>query len=265
MKLYIDNREPTDVINIIKSRLQTTEVVLGNLEIGDFIIKNNNDEIVMIFERKAHADLMSSIKDGRYNEQSFRLAQVPIHNHNIFYIIEGNIMNFCLKKTETQQKTLFSAMLSISYKKGFSLLHTNNSLETAEFIIRFAEKFESDKACESLRYREKELTETCKKEPEAEEPIAEEVAYSSVVKIAKKANITKDNIGEIMLAQIPGLSITVAQDIMAQYKTINNLINVLTAEPGCLDKFQVSCKKGEKQGKKKIGKNVVEKIKEFLL
>jgi len=260
MKLYIDNREPTDVINIIKSRFP--DVVLGNLEIGDFIIKNNNDEIVMIFERKAHADLMSSIKDGRYNEQSFRLAQVPIHNHNIFYIIEGNIMNFCLKKTETQQKTLFSAMLSISYKKGFSLLHTNNSLETAEFIIRFAEKFESDKAYESQKYREKETI--CEKEleGEAEEPVA---MYSSVVKIAKKANITKDNIGEIMLAQIPGLSITVAQDIMAQYKTINNLINTLKETPDCLDKFQVSCKKGEKLSAKKIGKNVVEKIKEFLL
>ena len=144
MKLYIDNREPTDVINIIKSRLQKTEIHLCNLEIGDFIIKNNNDEIVMIFERKAHADLMSSIKDGRYNEQSFRLNQTPISNHNIFYIIEGNIMNFCLKKTETQQKTLFSAMLSISFKKGFSLLHTIGPLETAEFIIRFVEKFESE-------------------------------------------------------------------------------------------------------------------------
>ena len=265
MKLYIDNREPKDVISIIQSRFP--DVVLGNLEIGDFIIKNNNDEIVMIFERKALADLMSSIKDGRYNEQSFRLNQTSISNHNIFYIIEGNIMNFCLKKTETQQKTLFSAMLSISFKKGFSLLHTIGPLETAEFIIRFAEKFESDKTYESQKYKKEleepykkeELTETCKKDLEPDE------VYSSVIKTSKKANITKDNIGEIMLAQIPGLSITVAQDIMSQYKTINNLINILTTEPECLDNFQVSCKKGTKQGTKKIGKNVVEKIKEFLL
>ena len=214
----------------------------------------------MIFERKALADLMSSIKDGRYNEQSFRLNQTPINNHNIFYIIEGNIMNFCLKKAETLQKTLFSSMLSISFKKGFSLLHTSGPLETAEFIIRFVEKFESNPEYESLQYREKEKTEKTEK-TEKKDLELEAVMYSSVVKIAKKANITKDNIGEIMLAQIPGLSITVAQDIMAQYKTINNLINLLTAEPGCLDNFQVSCKKGTK----KIGKNVVEKLKEFLL
>ena len=86
------------------------------------------------------SDLMSSIKDGRYNEQSFRLNESELDNHNIFYIIEGNIMNFCLKNNETQQKTLFSSMLSLSYKKGFSLLHTSAPCETAEFLIRFVEK-----------------------------------------------------------------------------------------------------------------------------
>ena len=51
MKLIIDNREPKDIINILKSRLINVE--LDNLNIGDFIIKNNNDELIMIFERKS--------------------------------------------------------------------------------------------------------------------------------------------------------------------------------------------------------------------
>ena len=93
MKLFVDNREPKEMISILKSRLKTVE--LDNLDIGDFVIKTEADEIIMIFERKSLADLVASVKDGRYTEQSFRLSECPINNHNIYYIIEGNIMNFC--------------------------------------------------------------------------------------------------------------------------------------------------------------------------
>ena len=153
---------------------------IGNLDIGDFIIKTEDDQILMIFERKSLTDLISSIKDGRYTEQSFRLSEYPINNHNIFYIIEGNIMNFCNRNNEQIQKTIFSAMLSLSYKKGFSLLHTTGIAETCEFVIRFMEKLESEK-------------------PIANVEQVTNMTYSNVIKTSKKSNITKDNIGEIML------------------------------------------------------------------
>jgi len=51
--------------------------------------------------------------------------------------------------------------------------------------------------------------------------------YTNAIKASKKSNITKDNIGEIMLAQIPGLSMNVAQSLMEKYKTIKNLIKEL--------------------------------------
>ena len=210
MKLYIDNREPKDIIDIIKSRYEN--IKLDNLNIGDFIIKNDKDEIIMIFERKSLSDLISSIKDGRYNEQSFRLNDCEINNHNIFYIIEGNIMNFCLK--------------NIIAKNYINNTNTNTN-----------------------SYISNEITE--KNEP----------CYSSSIKISKKSNITQENIGEIMLAQIPGLSINVAQTIMSNYKTINNLITCLTNDNKCLDKLMIPCKNGER----KINKTVVEKILEFLL
>ena len=101
MKLFVDSREPKDIISLIESRVN---IETGNLDIGDFLIKNDDDEIVMIFERKSLNDLVSSIKDGRYNEQSFRLSEHPLDNHNIYYIIEGNIMNFCNKNSEQIQK-----------------------------------------------------------------------------------------------------------------------------------------------------------------
>jgi len=242
MKLLVDSREPKEIISILSSRLKNIEMT--NLDIGDFIIKNDNDEDIMIFERKKISDLIASIKDGRYNEQSFRLSQSNVNNHNIFYIIEGNVMDYCLKNKEPMQKTLFSSMLSLSYKKGFSLLHTSGMIETAEFLIRFIEKLE---------------TEAKTKKPIATD-IEESCVYSNTLKTAKKSNITKENIGEIMLSQIPCLSITVAQELMKKYKTINNLITVLTEDPNCLNNLQIAFKNGNR----KINKNVIKNLQEFL-
>ena len=51
--------------------------------------------------------------------------------------------------------------------------------------------------------------------------------YSSVIKKHKSKNITKENIGEIMLCQVPGISSTIAKKIMEKYSSINNfLLNI---------------------------------------
>lgn len=240
MQLIIDNREPKEIITLLQSRVDNVE--LDNLNIGDYIIKNNNGDIVLIFERKSLSDLIASIKDGRYNEQSFRLTECEIDNRNIYYIIEGNIMNFCNKNNETLQKTLFSSMLSLSYKKGFSLLHTSGMIETCEFIIRFYDKLKIDKP---LKKREQNT----------------DIKYSNVVKTVKKANVTKDNINEIMLASIPGISSTVANELMKEYKTIINLTNNLVENNDCLNNFKIKFQDKER----KIGKNVVDILKKYLL
>jgi len=250
MKLLVDNREPIGIIELLKVRVQNIE--LNNLEIGDFIIKNDNDEIIMIFERKSISDLIASIKDGRYNEQSFRLSQLPLPNHYIYYIIEGNMNDFIIKNNEQTRKMVFSAMLSLSYTKGFSLLHGNGWLDTAEFIIRFMEKLDKLQTGGG----EKPYVETIINEAS---PIPQ--LYSQVIKTSKKSYITKDNIGEIMLAQIPGLSVNVAQAIMSEFKTIKNLIKALENNTDCLDNLLVECK----NGKRKINKPVIKNIKEFLI
>ena len=54
-----------------------------------------------------------------------------------------------------------------------------------------------------------------------------EQKYCEVTKRVKKDNVTRENIGEIMLTQIPGISSTSAIAIMDKYSTISNLINSL--------------------------------------
>jgi len=246
MRLIVDNREPKDMILELQNRV--AKVSLENLELGDFLIKNKKDETILIFERKSLADLISSIKDGRYNEQSFRLSQCELDNKNIYYIIEGNVLNFCNKENETAKKMLFSSMLSLSYKKGFSILHTTGTQETIEFIVRFYEKLASDS----------------EKSEKSEKPITSpspESTYSNVVKPSKKSNITTDNINEIMLIQIPGISIQVAKSLMVKFKTIRELTNALYEDNKCLDSIIIDYE----GGKRKLSKSVIKNLLTFLL
>ncbi len=241
MRLIVDNREPKEIITILQSRIEN--ISLENLELGDYVIQNSNNQPVMIFERKSLSDLIASIKDGRYNEQSLRLSECEVNNRNIYYIIEGNTMNFCNRQNETTQKMLFSSMLSISSKKGFSLLNTNGFIETAEFIVRFYNKVSTEKP---LQQDQLENT---------------EIKYSNVIKTSKKANITKNNINEIMISQIPGISSVVAGAIMEKYSNITNLVNSLKNDPNCLDHFKINSNNKER----KIGKNIIAGLKEYLL
>ena len=101
MKLVIDSREQSlikllssDINNSIQFFKKEIEVETGNLAIGDLIIYGDDGKELIIFERKSLADLASSIGDGRYNEQSFRLNEHEVHNHNIVYIIEGDFNKF---------------------------------------------------------------------------------------------------------------------------------------------------------------------------
>ena len=46
--------------------------------------------------------------------------------------------------------------------------------------------------------------------------------YTQVIKTSKKSNVTKDNIFEIMLMQIPGVSSIVAEKINNNFKNMKN-------------------------------------------
>ena len=122
MKIAIDYRE-TKLVELCKSYIEKMnfknneiELVTENLALGDIIISNDDKEIIII-ERKSLNDLASSIKDGRYKEQSFRLNNYNIHNHNIIYLIEGDWNDYNRGKfnKSINQHTLTSSIISINY------------------------------------------------------------------------------------------------------------------------------------------------------
>ena len=122
MRIKIDCREK-DLIPICKNLKEEgdykVDIETGNLLLGDVIIEDDGGAEIIMIERKTWKDLAASIRDGRYAEQSYRLNNCDIHNHNIIYLIEGDLKYYNEKYTRIGKRSLLSAVTSIHYAKGF--------------------------------------------------------------------------------------------------------------------------------------------------
>jgi len=133
-----------------ESNTHNHTVISERMAIGDIAIlrpaaADNAQLLVILFERKTIYDLAASIKDGRYKEQSFRLTNTAaLHNHNIVYIIEGDLAKYDVKRGGMSMSAIQSAMVSLMYYKGFSVYRTMNLDETATFIQNFADKLDTE-------------------------------------------------------------------------------------------------------------------------
>jgi ERCC4-type nuclease len=245
------------------------------LHIGDIVFQDNKGKTVIIFERKTLYDLAASIKDGRYSEQSFRLNKEETHNHNIIYIIEGDIERYNEKKGRISKKVLISSMFSLLYYKGFSVFRTNSICETADVIVFFADKYDKTSSTDKTRVAYYEngsiapgggvtSSESPNTSPVVGTDKEESEKYCGVFKSHKEKNeyITPDNINIIMLACVPGISSKIATQIMNEYKTIQNLLYQLEKEPEALNTFMMKTESGTMR---KISKTCVDNIKKFLL
>ena len=272
MLLKIDVREQeliTQCQELIKNipAFQSIRLETASLPVGDVIITNDTTgEDVLIIERKSLADLSASIKDGRYEEQSYRLNGLDHHNHNIIYLIEGDLTKFNSMSARIDRMTIYSAMLSINYYKGFSLMRSVSITETATIVCNMVAKIskETDKGRRGfypLPTVSPATAETTEDTPTTVSEQDGEKAYCNVVKKVKKDNITENNIGEIMLCQIPSISSATALAILAKFGTISNLITSVKSDPNCLNDVCTTDAKGKSR---KISKTCVANICRFL-
>jgi ERCC4-type nuclease len=248
-------------------------VVSENLPIGDIIIADNTDEKIII-ERKTLSDLAASIKDGRYTEQSYRLDGISHHNHNIIYLIEGDMSKYNIFKAHMDKETLYSAMFSINYYKGFSVMRSYSIDETALMICNMVYKIlKTDKPSYYINPKPKlpksttddtttDVQENNNVEEEQEEEQQQDTKnYCKVVKKVKKDNITAENIGEIMLCQIPSVSSVTALAVLAKFGTLPKLIMAIQQDENCLKDISSTNTKGQVR---KISKSCIQNIIQFL-
>lgn len=277
MIIKIDTRETALLHQILN---QTTTIpVFKNIQIksetlpiGDIIINDGTEDKVII-ERKSVNDLLSSIKDGRYEEQSYRLNGINHHNHNIVYLIEGDLnkINYFKTVNPVEKLTLYSAMFSLNYYKGFSVFRSFNMEETANIVCNMAYKIGKDltknpyyqnKTQNEMPINETGDIETIIKNDDSNDIQVTEKDYVGVIKKVKKDNITPDNIGEIMLCQIPGISSVTALAVMEKYNTVPNLIKELELNAESIKDLSYTNAKGQVR---KINKTSIANIVKFLL
>ena len=300
MKVIVDEREhdlydKLDILMCMQTRAGCVDLSKEVLPIGDVLIQTNEGKDVLIIERKTFADLLSSIKDGRYEEQSYRLLNSSgFPPHSVFYLLEGM---FSQLRTGIESKIIYSAMTSLQFFKGFSVHRAATVNESAEWILHMAEKIGREFAKGRIPYYltnaylgnlhkstngqdascPQNVLYPFSNRPNAIEPIgaaesggATELGgsteptssnYCTVVKKVKKDNVTPENIGEIILCQIPGISSVTAMAIMKEFKTFPHLIEELQKNSQCIENLTI-----ETNGKiRKINKSSLENIRKYLL
>ena len=274
MHIIVDERERDlyeKIDSIVNFSGNNTSIQISRevLPLGDILIRTDGQRNVVLIERKSFSDLLASIKDGRYEEQSYRLIHTGEYSpHNIIYMIEGMYSQL---KTPMEKRIILSAMTSLNHFKGFSVCRTCSLNETAETIVWMAEKMEKE------FQRGKRAAYTLAEPPSSQntsitthlgelvQENSENVQISSanyctVVKKVKKENVTPENIGEIVLCQIPGISSVTAMAIMKQYGTFSNLIDEIRNNPTSLE--NIVCENSGKS--RKISKACVKNVIEYL-
>jgi ERCC4-type nuclease len=254
MKIIIDCRESKliqacrDLFGVNEKLKKDIILETDNLLLGDIIIKDKDNVDILIIERKTIDDLVSSIKDGRYAEQSLRLDSLEHLNHNIIYLIEGNI-------SYNNKQIIYSSMFSLNYYKGFSVFRTMSIEESAYYICNTVLKLQKEKSKKPYYTNEKLETSSTSEN-------GEEKKYISVIKKKKNANITEDNFAEIILIQIPGISDIIASAIMKEFKTLNNLLEKVKKNPDILKEVSYE---NEKKQKRKLNKTCISNILKYLI
>jgi ERCC4-type nuclease len=229
---------------------------------------------ILLFERKSLNDLLASIKDGRYKEQSHRLINAsPLLAHNIVYVIEGI---YTTLKNPADKSKIISCMTSLGFFKGFSVLKTASLNETAEYLMAMSGKMVRDlregkplpainKPCRTMGVGAGAGGEGGAESSEEAVGVIQEISsadYCGVVKAVKKENVLRENIGEIVLCQIPGISSVTAKAVMSEFTSFSEFYGKLRENPEWLDSLVIM--QGNGKGRK-ISRTSVQKIKEYLL
>jgi ERCC4-type nuclease len=265
MLIRVDMRE-ADLLSLFQINLKmvpdskhTHSLQSEALPVGDVILSSSDGATdYIVFERKSLADLAASIRDGRYKEQSLRLQAFPnVPNHNVVYIVEGDFARYSERFSKIGKGALQSAMCSLNYYKGFSVVRTMSVVETHELIQSYANKLAASPAPYGHYHCHHDVGVPAQDE---EGGVVGTVGYCSVLKVkqVKSENITPQNIGEIMLCNIPGVSSKTAAAIVKQYPTMRTLMEALKGSDDCLADIRL-------ETQRKLSKQCIRNIYNFLM
>ena len=211
LKLIIDCRE-RDLIECIEKK--GIPFIKKQLELGDVLfLREDEEEPVLIIERKSTVDLLSSITDGRYREQKCRLMNCGIPRNRILYLIENKtvVKKFFGKQGKHSDKTILSAQINTMWRDGLKVFQTTGIEGTVNFLKNISEKIEKN-------------SEWFITTGDSGVEKSTELQYSTTLKKRKKDNITAGVWFTNSLSIIPGVTEYTAIPIVNKYKNVSTFI-----------------------------------------
>jgi hypothetical protein len=132
--LYIDVKDK-NAIKLVLSLLACAEIVDCNS--GDYWL-NVQERPYRVWEFKAKGDWNGSI-GGRSHEQQFKMKQIPIPLHCIYYVIEEGYVN---PKFSKGVDVWEGAAINAEVRDGFRVKHTQCTLHTIMYYLKYIKKAE---------------------------------------------------------------------------------------------------------------------------
>ncbi|XP_053226159.1 crossover junction endonuclease MUS81 isoform X2 [Podarcis raffonei] len=197
-----------------------------------------------VVERKRMPDLCSSIIDGRFREQKFRLRQCGI-SHPIYLVEEsGSAQHLSLP-----EKTLQQAMTNTQVVDGFFVKRTRDLRESAAYLTLMTRQL-------TRLYEDKTLLSCTKEELEQERPLQPSAGSCRLLTFAefnegavKNKAQTVSEVFARQLMQISGISGDKAAAILERYKTPASLLAAYAScpTPQCQEQLLSDVKCGKLQ------------------
>jgi ERCC4-type nuclease len=203
--LIIDNRE-RDLIELLINN--NTPHTVEMLDVGDILFRDG-DETILVIERKTVNDLKASICDGRGREQKARLMNCGLSHSRIMYLIEGKLsMSLDTKVSGVPVSTLVGSLINTQFRDGLKVYKTGTLIETANFIHRLLDKFETD----GSSYFKTDVG------------VVDDCSYACTLKTRKKDNITPSVWFISQLAMIPQVTELIAGEITKVFPSVSSLV-----------------------------------------
>jgi len=221
MELVVDDRERAVIIYLSK----ILKVKVERITVGDYAYVYKG-KVVVIVERKSLADLASSIKDGRMENNNKLLEAQKKHGCQILYIVEGSSYpNLERKIGRMPYKCLQGKLDSLLFRHNIKIIWTKDCEHTAKRLAGLTSTF--TKFAKDGLYGEF-------KDVEGGENHA--VKINNVIKPKHKVNL--DQVHLQMLTKLDGVSYKTAMAALQHY-TVFQLLTGQTDATKCYNMVYV--------------------------
>ena len=263
MNLIIDARESKikEYLENNSEKINTLgiNVCYQNLNLGDIILKVGDLELII--ERKTIYDLFSSIQDGRYKEQKYRLLK-NYDKSQIVYLIEDVSNVSKIKYLRNFTSVTQGSIVNTIFRDNIKVVRSFNLEESVDYVLNMLKKMKNNPDFFANKTSESNQINEIKKSNTNSE-------YVDNFKLKKSSEMTPANCALVQLSVIPGVSINMAKIIINQYGSLFKLMQAyqqipvdnLESREQMLMNLELDIKNNKKR---KLGKVISQRIYQYL-